>query len=274
MTPAKPARAPDRKVRGVCVSATRAILLAWALLAWALLAGEAAAASLTVTRAGTLPPLPGIGAADGRIPVLPDRPPLSAVLRLNVAGVARCTAVIVGSHWVATAAHCLSSRRLGHPVAAGSVHLLQSYDRGAYRAHLTPDAILRLPGTGLFPRAGEGRDLALLHLRDPAAPVLPLLPAPPAPGTRLQLAGFGQDRAERLLLDPDCAVLDIQPGLDAVPVLVHDCAGTRGSSGGALLTQDGRLAGIALAARMNGRGGLALAAPTIRALLDAAVPAP
>ena len=66
-------------------------------------------------------------------------------------------------------------------------------------------------------------------------------------------------------------VLNRGAGADGRPVLRHDCAGTRGTSGGPVLvdTPDGwRVAGVQVAGNQNDVGGLAVPATAIRALLQ------
>ncbi len=63
------------------------------------------------------------------------------------------------------------------------------------------------------------------------------------PGTAVVLGGYSQDKAQIITADTACMVL----GTDRTakgPVLIHDCNGTRGTSGSPLLAlQRRRLAG-------------------------------
>jgi protease YdgD len=117
------------------------------------------------------------------------------------------------------------------------VHFLLGYERA--RATARRHAVSYRTGTGFDPaleRNFPREDWALVTLDKPIdGPVLPLLRRPLAPRTALMLAGYQQDRPEVLLADTGCRLLDARDG-----VLVHDCAGTRGSSGGPVLTRSGQ----------------------------------
>ena len=71
---------------------------------------------------------------------------------------------------------------------------------------------------------------------------LPLIREPPPPRTPIMLGGYQQDRPEVVMADIECRVVGVQRHPDGGRTLVHDCAGTRGSSGAPLLarTPDGR----------------------------------
>ena len=224
------------------------------------------------TAALALALLPGVGSDDHRIPADPGLAPWSAVLRLQVAGVSRCTAVMVAPDLAATAAHCLWNKRLGHVVPVGSVHLLFGYDAGGFTRHAIPDAIRFPEGAEPSAPTPRGSDLALLHIDPPARDMLPPATAPILPGTPLLLGGFGQDRAQRLAIDPSCRALGVVTGPDGRPLLRHDCDGTRGTSGGAVVVQtaDGwRLAGIQVGAEREGAGGVAVPAEAVARLIAA-----
>ncbi len=212
-------------------------------------------------------PLPGLGTAPFRVPVDMRVPPWSAVARLQVPGVSRCTAVFVTPTVAVTAAHCLYGRRLGHFVPPGSVHVLLGYDAGQFVRHEVAASYRVAPGYDPQRLAGSAMtDVALVFFSTPVAPEpVALLADDASPGTPVTLGGYGQDRAERVLADPAC-----HAGLSATArVLIHDCAATRGTSGGPIFTrtQDGwRLAGIEVAA-LQGRGGAGVPASTIRKLI-------
>lgn len=52
------------------------------------------------------------------------------------------------------------------------------------------------------------------------------------PGRALMLGGYGQDRPEALLADANCIVQSLIPDRHGNLVLTHNCAATRGTSGG------------------------------------------
>ena len=91
-------------------------------------------------------------------------------------------------------------------------------------------------------------DWAVLTLDQPIGGpgrVLPLLRQAPPPRTPLMLGGYQQDRVELLMADTGCRLLGLasgraigrDTGTKGAPMLVHDCASTRGSSGAPLLAQ-------------------------------------
>ncbi len=227
--------------------------------------------------------LPGVGPADPRIGADPAVIPWAAIGRLQIPGASRCTAVMVAAHWAVTAAHCLGVRRLGHLAPASAIHLLLGYRDGAFGRHLVPDLVrveARAAVDALAPdmAGNRGRDVALLHFAEAVGPTLAPETTALAPGTPLALAGYGQDRAERLAVDPECAVRGYAADARGQPTLLHDCAGTRGTSGGAVLAQaaDGRwrLAGVQVAGRLAGPGGEAVPGFVVARLLGAALPMP
>lgn len=233
------------------------------LLAALLLAGGTLAAA---------PVLPGMGGADPRLRVDASQPPWRAVARLQVPGIARCTAVMVAPRVAVTAAHCLWSRRLGGWVPPGAVHLLTGYAAGAFSAHLLAEGYRIAPGYDpAKPDATRGADLALLSLTAPAADVLALAPESPRPGTAAVLGGYNQDRAEVIEADTHCTVTATARDGGGRALLLHDCTATRGTSGGPLLVRDpeGRLAlaGVQMAGRTAGAGGAAVPVELVRRLL-------
>ncbi len=203
--------------------------------------------------------------------------PWAALARLQVPGVSRCTAFLIDPQTAVTAAHCLYGRALGRLVPAASVHLLVGYDRGRYARHVVAASYAVAPGYDPASGAGAGAlDLAVVRLSQPAAvpgQALPLADGPLAPGTAVMLGGYGQDRAEAVLADTGCRVLGYA-GAGAAAMLVHDCEGTRGTSGAPVLMRnaDGwRAAGVQATGRADAAGGTAIPADRIRALLESNV---
>ena len=200
--------------------------------------------------------------------------PWAALMRLQVPGSSRCTAFLVEPGLAVTAAHCLYSRRLGHFVPAGSVHLLLGYDKGGFVWHAAASSYAVAPGYD--PAAGPAAgalDVAVVRLPQPVGrPVRTLLLAEGtlAPGTPLMLGGYGQDRAEAVLADVACTVRGYV-GPSSAAMLVHDCEGTRGTSGAPLLARDAagvwRVAGVQATGQSGRAGGTAVPAGVIQDLI-------
>ncbi len=179
-------------------------------------------------------PLPGVGATDPRRPVEVSRAPWNSVGRVQTEVGGRCTGTLIAPRLVLTAAHCLVART-GKLVQPGSVHFLLGYHQGRFAAHArVVDFALDegfVPG-GPFP---AGADWAVLVLDAPLrAPVLPLHPGAPPERTPLMLGGYQADRPEQIMADTGCRILGTVRG-----TITHDCAGTRGASGGPLLAEIG-----------------------------------
>ena len=172
--------------------------------------------------------------ADPRMVVDPRAPPWDAVAKVQTNTAIRCTGVLSAPAIVLTAAHCLYNRLTRAMLQPVSLHVLFGYERGAFRWQrqvARVDVGTGFAGTGPQPQQS---DWARLELTE-SVPVPPLsvFKGEVAAGTRVALAGYNQDRAQLLMVDPDCRVKRVGGRF-----VVHDCAGTRGTSGGPLLTQD------------------------------------
>ncbi|WP_426959190.1 trypsin-like serine peptidase [Muricoccus radiodurans] len=231
---------------------------------------------LAVTTAGAqvIPrsELPGIGPDDRRRVVDAGAAPWRALGRVQTELGSRCTGTLVGPRTVLTAAHCLVAPRSLNLVRPGSVHFLLGYRQGAWTAQARAVSMIIGPGFDPRARAPAGADWALLTLDAPLAVPdgpLPLLEAMPA-GTALALGGYQQDRPELLMADTECRSLG-NAEQEGRPVLVHDCVGTRGSSGAPLLARrpDGgwAVAGVAVAVARDRPLGLAVPAAVPRRAL-------
>ena len=215
--------------------------------------------------------LPGVGPEDRRIPMDQSSMPWAALARVQVPGTSRCTAFLIDPHTAVTAAHCLYSRPLGRMVPATAVHVLVGYARGGFAAHRIAASLTTFPG---FRPGGTAPDVAVIHFDD--APIglqqaLALLDTPLPAGTPLMLGGYGQDRNEVMTADTRCSAQGYASTSQGA-ALVHDCAGTHGTSGAPLLARapsgQWAVAGMQVAARADGSGGTALPAAAIRSLIS------
>lgn len=200
--------------------------------------------------------------ADRRVPVDPNQPPWDAVAKVqtNIGG--HCTGVLIAPSVVVTAAHCLYNPRTRSLLRPVSLHVLFGYERAQYRWHRLVARIT--VGAGFDGTAGRSQpgDWARLDLAE-AVPVspLPLFDGAVASGMAVALAGYNQDRAQLLMADLDCRVLHVAPLPDGASFLTHDCEGTRGTSGGPLLTRrDGGWAVVAINIAASHTENLALSA--------------
>lgn len=201
-------------------------------------------------------PLPGVGPRDGRRMVDADAPPWSSLARLQVPGMSRCTAVMVAPRIALTAGHCLWSGRLRRWVRPDMIYVLPGYDRGRYTGVARAQTYRIAPGT----------DVAEVILDRPLPVNILGFDWLPPPGTPAMLGGYNQDRNEIIEADTGCHILS-----DNGLLLRHDCEGTHGTSGAPVLVRgpDGmwRIAGIQTAAFIGHRGGIAVAAASLRTWL-------
>lgn len=207
-----------------------------ALLVAGLLASGAAAQERIIPNAV----LPGLGANDPRRTVDRDAAPWRALGRVQLDVGGRCTGALIAPRLMLTAAHCVLAPRTRQPVQPGTVNFLLGYHLGAWVAQAKGVAITLGPGFDPQTRLPHGADWALVTLDralGPADRILPVRFEPPPPRTPLVLGGYQQDRPELLLADTECRVIGLRKDADAPPVLLHDCAGTRGSSGAPVLAR-------------------------------------
>lgn len=217
--------------------------------------------------------LPGLGANDPRRPVDREAAPWRALGRVQLDIGGRCTGALIAPRTVLTAAHCLVAPRTGQAVQPGTVNFLLGYHLGAWVGQAKGVAVTLGTGFDTRTRRPHGADWALVTLDralGPADRILPLQRDPPPPRTPLMLGGYQQDRPELLLADSDCRVLGLRKAGADPPVLLHDCAGTRGSSGAPVLARgaDGGWAvvGVNAAVALDVTLGIAVPALSVAAL--------
>jgi len=218
--------------------------------------------------------LPGLGSREARVTIDVKAMPWAAVARVQVPGLSRCTGVLIGPRTVVTAAHCLYGRTLGHFAPPSSIHVLLGYADGGFARHAVAASIHVADGYNPGVSGAQGTDVAVIALATSMAGpggFLTLMDGPLARETPLMLGGYGQDRAERIFADVSCKALGYAYGTDGRIVLVHNCAGTRGTSGGPALalTSDGSwaVAGVQVAGNADAGGGSAVPAAAIHPLL-------
>ena len=202
-------------------------------------------------------------AADRRTIVDPNAPPWNAVAKVQTNIGTRCTGVLIAPTIVLTAAHCLYNPRTRALLQPLSLHVLFGYERAGYRWHRLVARYVVGPGFDGSKPPPQSADWARLDLAVgvPISP-LQLFDSTVAAGLPAALAGYNQDRAQLLMVDLVCHLLRAAYIQGGAKFLIHDCDGTRGTSGAPLLTkQNGRWAVLGINIAAGRDANLALAPP-------------
>ncbi|AOW45768.1 peptidase S1 [Acetobacter ascendens] len=211
--------------------------------------------------------LAGVGLHDPRQRVDATQPPWSAVGRVQTELGSRCTGFLIAPNVVETAGHCLWLSHVRGFVQPESVHFLRAYTGDHYMAHARAVQIIIPPSYRTDQENNSGgldhATLILDHAIAKPGEVFHINTPQQAltPGMPVVLGGYEQNQPDIITADQNCHFLSITQDGGGNPMLVHNCAGTHGSSGAPLLFHDQvgwHVIGVQVQAFTNGAGGRAV----------------
>jgi protease YdgD len=163
-----------------------------------------------------------------------------AVGRLELAGQGFCTATLIATDLILTAAHCAFDPRTGAPYPARKIVFRAGLQDGVSIADRQVLQIAVDPG---FDPLGKhsikriSKDVALMRLRNPitVADAYPfILHSGRLNSAEVSVASYGKNRADAISRQRKCTLLNRTQG-----VMVFDCNVTFGSSGSAVFAKVG-----------------------------------